>query len=83
MANGQQEPDPNPVTTVWETTDNTLTKKETHERPVTKVTTYNVNQEQAEIDKIDGIIAQWEAKKQIRQQVIAKHTEEHNKPKGN
>lgn len=80
MANGNEEPgNENPVTTVWETTDKTLTKKEKHEKPVERTTTWNIADEQAKVDKIDGVIARWQAERKVHQDVIDKHTEEFGK----
>lgn len=79
MANGQ-EPGNNPLTTVWETTDNTLTRKETHEKPVTKGTTWNIKEQQAKIDKYMANAQIWIDKCEGPQAVIDKHTEEQNKP---
>ena len=68
--------DPNPITTVWETTQNTLTKKETHEKPVTKSTTWNMDEEQAKIDRYMANAQIWIDKCIPHQAAIDKHTEE-------
>ena len=73
--------DPNPITTVWTTTDTTLTKKETHQTPVPKETIWNMAEEQAKINKYTANAQLWLDKCIPHQAAIDKHTEEHNKPK--
>jgi hypothetical protein len=61
--------------TKYETTDKTLKKIETPKEIIPNETSYNIDEIQKKIDKIDNAIAQWEAKKAPLQEIINKHKE--------
>jgi len=61
--------------TKYEATDKTLKKIETPNEIIPNETSYNIDEIQAQIDKIDGTIAEWEAKKAPLQEIINKHKE--------
>jgi hypothetical protein len=68
--------------TIWETSytakEKTLTKTETPEKIVPLKKSYDIEETQRKIDKIDGVTAQWEAKKAPLQEIIDKHQEVYN-----
>lgn len=79
MENGEQPKNDNPVTTAWETTDNTITKKEKHQKPISKDTTWNIKEEQAKINKYKSNSEIWLDKCKGPQAIIDKHKKEHKK----
>jgi len=68
-------PDPNPPIVVWTKKDGVLEKNTTHKDPVEKKESFVIAEAQAQIDKFDGVIAQWEAKKVQHQEIIDKYNE--------
>ena len=65
-------PEDNPVTTVWKADEDTLTREETHEKPVTRGTTWNIVQVKAEIVKNEGIAKIWTDKNISLQAIVDK-----------
>ena len=68
-------PDPNPPIVKWTKKDGVLKKETTHVKPKVHTESYNIKELQSKIDKIDGVIAQWEAKKVPFQSKIDKYEE--------
>lgn len=68
-------PDPNPPIVKWTKKDGVLEKETTHKNPVVRIESHNIKELQSKIDKIDGVIAQWEAKKVPFQSKIDKYEE--------
>lgn len=56
-------PDDNPALVSFEKKDGYYIQKTTHAKPTTKTEIFRVDEAQAEIDKYDGAIALFEAKK--------------------
>ena len=68
-------PDSNPPIVKWTKKDGVLEKETTHKDPVVHIESHNIKELQSKIDKIDGVIAQWEAKKVPFQSKIDKYEE--------
>lgn len=54
--------DDNPITEVRKKVDDTLVIEQTHQKPVTKTTTYVIVELEAEIAKYEAVIAVWQSK---------------------
>ena len=67
--------DPNPEIKTFKKKNGALEIEITHKDPVVKTKSYNIEQVQAKIDKIDGAIQQWEAKKVPYQEIVDKYEE--------
>jgi len=67
--------DLNPEIKTYKKTEGFLVIERTHDKPVVHSDSYNIEQAQAKLDKIDGVIALWEAKKVPLQEVIDKYNE--------
>jgi len=67
--------DSNPAIITETKEGDTFVKSTTYKEPkITKVS-YNIAELQAKIDKYDGVIAQWEAKKKPLQAIIDKYNQ--------
>ena len=81
MANGHEheheheEPDPNPEIKTYKKVNGELVVTKTHSKPVVHSKSHSIEETQAEIDKIDGVIAIWTAKKVPFQAIIDKYNE--------
>lgn len=65
-----EEVDMNPVTEVRIRRDGALVIERTRERPVTEVETHNIAAIQADLNRIDGVIAVWQAKRNPLQAIL-------------
>jgi len=63
------------ITTTYEVDDSNLKEIRTPLKIIPKITTYNIDEIQKEIDKINAAIAQWESKKAPLQAIIDKYNE--------
>jgi len=63
------------VTTTYEVDDSNLKEIRTPLKIIPEITTYNIDEIQKEIDKINVAIAQWESKKAPLQAIIDKYNE--------
>ena len=77
MENEEIIEDDNPVTTIWETTEDTLIKKEKHEKPIEMVTSWNIKEEKEKIKKYDAVIDEWKAKRKISEDRVDMHKLKH------
>lgn len=73
----EEEPyvDPNPPIVKYKKKDGVLEIETTHATPVVKTKSHSIEAVQASVDKIDGVIALWEAKKVPHQNIIDKYNE--------
>lgn len=67
--------DPNPEIKTYKKLDGVLVIEKTHSKPMIHSESYNIKQIQAQIDKINGVIEQWEAKKVPLQAKIDRYNE--------
>ena len=65
--------DPNPEIITWKKGDGVLEKSITHKDPKVKTESFDIRQVQGKIDKINGAIASWEAKKAPYQAIIERY----------
>lgn len=65
--------DPNPPIITWTKKDGVLEKETTHAQPKIYTESFLIEAAQAQIDKIDGVIAQWEVKRKVHQDLIDKY----------
>ena len=65
----------NKIITTYEVEGSNLKEIRTPTEVQVETTTYNIPEIQAEISKIDAVIAQWEAKKAPHQAIIDKYNE--------
>lgn len=72
MQTKEEEPyiDPNPEIKTYKKVNGTLEIETTHKDPVVEIKSHNIEQLQAQIDKIDGVIALWESKRKVYQDII-------------
>lgn len=68
-------PDPNPPIVKWTRREGILEKETTHAIPRVNKESFQIEHAQAHIDKIDVVIAMWEAKKVPYQEIIDKYEE--------
>lgn len=66
---------PNPEINTYKKVDGTLIIEKTHTKPVIHSKSHNIEETQAQIDKIDNVIAIWTAKKVPLQAIIDKYNE--------
>lgn len=71
----EEEPDPNPEIKTYAKVNGALVITKTHVKPVVHSESHEIEETQAEIDKIDGVIAIWTAKKVPLQAIIDKYNE--------
>ena len=67
------------VTTTYEVDDSNLKEIRTPLKIIPEITTYNIDEIQKEIDKINAAITQWENKRAPLQAIIDKYNEINNK----
>ena len=65
--------DPNPPIVKYKKKDGVLEIETTHATPVVKTESHNIESAQGQIAKLDGVIALWEAKKKVHQDIIDKY----------
>ena len=63
------------VTTTYEVDDSNLKEIRTPLKIIPEITTYNIDEIQKEIDKINAVITQWENKRAPLQAIIDKYNE--------
>lgn len=68
-------PDPNPPIVKWTKKDGVLEKETTHAEPKVHRESFSILEAQARIDKIDGVIAMWVAKKAPDLELLDKYNE--------
>lgn len=73
MAEIPEEIDPNPEIKTYKKVDGNLVIERTHAEPVIHLESHSIKHAQAMIDKLDGVIAAWEAKKVPYQTIIDKY----------
>ena len=66
--------------TKYEATKDTLKRIDTPEEIIPNEKSYNIDEIQKQIDRIDNAISQWEAKKAPLQEIINKHKEVYVEP---
>lgn len=69
------EVDPNPEIKTYKKLNGVLVIEKTHSKPVLHSESYNIKQIRAQIDKINGAVEQWEAKKVPLQAKIDRYNE--------
>ena len=62
--------DVNPVTEIRKKSNGSLVIERTHEKPVTKTETHNIAELRWCVNKIDGVIALWQSKRKVHQDLI-------------
>ena len=62
--------DPNPEIKTYKKVNGSLVIEKTHTKPVVHSESHSIEKTQAEIDKIDGVIAIWQSKRKVHQDLI-------------
>lgn len=67
--------DDNPEIKTYTKIDGALVIEKTHGKPIIHTELHKIEEMQAQIDKIDGVIALWQAKKVKFQEIVDKYNE--------